>query len=118
MLHMGHIYAKRKHYVPKFNPLDYPISLSKPLRNVPPSAWVEHSPFAMFLVDLLRPKLFVELGTHSGNSYCAFCQAIKSLNIDARAYAVDTWQGDPQAGYYDSEVLMDLRAHHDPLYGD
>jgi glycosyltransferase involved in cell wall biosynthesis len=104
--------------VPNFNPLDYPISLFKPLRNVPPSAWVEHSPFAMFLIDLLRPKLFVELGTHSGNSYCAFCQAIKSLNIDAKAYAVDTWQGDPQAGFYGSEILADLRAHHDPLYGD
>ena len=104
--------------MPNFNPLDYPVCLSRPLRNVPPPPWVEHIPFAMFLIDLLRPKLFVELGTHSGNSYCAFCQAIKSLNIDAKAYAVDSWEGDPQSGFYGAEILADLRAHHDPLYGD
>src|SRR5215216_5248098 len=101
-----------------FNPLDYPISFSKPLRNVPPPPWVEHIPFAMFLIDLVRPRSFIELGTHTGNSYCAFCQAIKGLNIDTKAYAVDTWQGDPQAGFYGTEILADLRAHHDPLYGD
>src|ERR1043165_6610520 len=100
------------------NPLDYPISFSKPLRHVPPPPWVEHIPFAMFLIDLIRPSLFVELGTHTGNSYCAFCQAIKGLNIDAKAYAVDTWKGDEQTGFYRSDVLADLHAHHDPLYGN
>jgi predicted SAM-dependent methyltransferase len=102
----------------KLNPLDYPICISKPTRIEAPLAWVEHIPFAMFLVDLIRPRMFVELGTHIGNSYCAFCQAIKELNLNARCFAIDTWQGDVHAGFYGPEILADLRAHHDPLYGD
>ena len=101
----------------RFNPLDYPICLSKPLRVVPPLAWIQHTPFAMFLIDIARPRMVVELGTHIGNSYCSICQAVKELDIDTKCYAVDTWQGDSHAGFYDSEILADLRAHHDPLYG-
>jgi GT2 family glycosyltransferase len=71
----------------------------------------------MFLVDVLKPKVIVELGTYYGDSYCAFCQAVKELSLDARCYAIDTWQGDPQTGFFGTEVLTDLRVHHDPLYG-
>ena len=99
------------------NPLDHPICFSPPERVTPLSAWHEHIPFAMFLVDLLRPETIVELGTESGDSYCAFCQAVKGLNLATRCYAIDTWQGDSHAGYYNANVLDDLRAHHDPLYG-
>ncbi len=97
------------------NPLHHPLCLTHPLRTVT-SAWTEHVPFAMFLVSVLRPRMFVELGTHSGVSYCAFCQAIKELRLDCRAYAVDTWNGDEHSGFYGTEVLEDLRNHHDPLY--
>lgn len=100
------------------NPLDHPICLDSPRRLTPLSAWHEHIPFAMLLVDLLRPKIIVELGTQSGDSYCAFCQAVKDLNLDTRCYAVDSWQGDSHTGFYDAAVLDDLRAHHDPLYGN
>lgn len=99
------------------NPLDHPICLAYPKRVTPLSAWHEHIPFAMFIVDLLRPGVIVELGTQAGDSYCAFCQAVKALNLDTRCYAVDTWRGDQHAGLYDASVLEDLRAHHDPLYG-
>lgn len=68
------------------------------------SAWIEHAPFAFWLTDALRPARFVELGTHYGYSYFAFCQAIKRLDIGTTAYAVDTWEGDEHAGFYDNSV--------------
>lgn len=99
------------------NPLDHPICLSVPRRLTTTSAWHEHIPLAFYLVEILRPRLLVELGTFSGDSYCAFCQAIQELGLNSRCYAVDTWEGDPQSGFYGPEVLRDLRNHHDPLYG-
>lgn len=97
-----------------FNPLEYQICYTKPLRLEEPWAWVQHIPFAFFVIDILRPELFVELGTHSGNSYCAFCQAVKELEIDTKCFAIDTWEGDSQAGFYGPKILMDLREYHDP----
>jgi hypothetical protein len=99
------------------NPLDHPVVYSRPrwLHNL--SGWTEHVPFGMLIVDLTRPGTLVELGTHVGVSYCAFCQAVNELGLDTRCYAVDTWEGDPHAGFYGPEILADLRGHHDPLYG-
>lgn len=69
------------------------------------SAWIEHSPFAFFLIEKLQPKVFVELGTHYGVSYFAFCQAINQLKYNTKAYAVDTFTGDEHAGFYGEEVF-------------
>lgn len=99
------------------NPLHHPVCLLRPDRLTPFSAWHEHIPFAMFLIDVLQPTLIVELGTQHGDSYCAFCQAVQHLDLDTRCYAVDTWQGDEQTGFYGTEVLETLCRHHDPKYG-
>ncbi|MFC1980537.1 class I SAM-dependent methyltransferase, partial [Chloroflexota bacterium] len=99
------------------NPLGHPICLTVPRRLTSYSAWQEHIPFAMWLVDVLRPKIIVELGTQYGDSYCAFCQGVQELKLETSCYAIDAWQGDPHTGYYGPEVLTNLRAHHDPLYG-
>jgi len=94
----------------------YPIVSTQP-EYFQVSRWTGHTPFGMLLIDLMRPRCFVELGTHFGVSYMAFCQAVKMLNTGTRCYAVDTWTGDPQAGAYSDEVLSTLRARHDPAYG-
>ncbi|HSE85005.1 MAG TPA: glycosyltransferase, partial [Candidatus Binatia bacterium] len=100
-----------------FNPLKHPIAFSIPRRLTPLSFWHEHIPFAMFLVDLLRPDVIVELGTQYGDSYCAFCHSVHQLNLSTRCYAIDNWEGDPHVGSYGPEILAGLREIHDPLYG-
>jgi GT2 family glycosyltransferase len=99
-----------------FNPLDYPACLSSP-RQVEALSWHEHIPFAMALVQMLAPRIIVELGVHSGDSYLTFCQAVVESGKTSAVYGVDTWAGDPHAGLYGAEVLQKLRAYHDPLYG-
>ncbi len=98
------------------NPIDHPVCLAFPERHVV-SSWAEHVPFAMWLTSVLRPEVMVELGTYRGTSYCGFCQAISSLKLSTRAFAVDSWQGDPHSGYYGPEVLQELRNYHDHRYG-
>lgn len=98
------------------NPLNYPNILSAPNR-VTSSTWHEHIPFAMFLVAILRPTTFVELGTYKGDSYCAFCQAVSELELMTKCYAVDVWSGDEHGGYYGEEILAELRGYHDHMYG-
>ena len=72
------------------------------------TAWVGHIPFAAWLITELKPKIFVELGTHTGTSFMAFCQTVKTNGLDTSCYAVDTWQGDEHAGFYDESVFEDV----------
>ena len=79
-------------------------------------SWQGHIPFAFSLIRLLKPACLVELGTHKGDSYLAFCEAAERHSLATRCFAVDTWVGDEQAGYYGDEVLEQLRSKHDPQY--
>lgn len=81
------------------------------------SAWIQHIPFAFLVIEALRPDTFVELGSHFGDSYCAFCQAAKTLELPMRAFAIDTWEGDQHAGFYGQEVYDQLKLVHDEPYG-
>lgn len=95
----------------------HPVVLLRPHLSQPYS-WTGHIPFAYLAIDLLRPGLLVELGTHSGNSYLAFCQAIDHLGLEkSQCVAVDSWQGDAHAQGYGEGVLDALRGYHDPRYG-
>jgi hypothetical protein len=73
-----------------------------------PSAWREHAPFAFWLTAATRPRTVVELGTHNGYSFFVFAEAAKRLGLDTRLFAIDTWQGDDQAGHYGEEVYQSV----------
>ncbi|WP_314927857.1 class I SAM-dependent methyltransferase [Aeromonas piscicola] len=80
------------------------------------SAWLEHIPFAFWLVETLRPRNIVELGTHYGSSYFSFCQAITKLDLETLCFAVDTWGGDEHAGQYGEEVYKQVSEYNQQHY--
>ena len=90
--------------------------MTSPERLTAIESWHRHIPFAFALLDMAKPNVYVELGTHRGDSYSAFCQGVVQQQLPTRCYAVDTWQGDEHAGEYSSEVYDDLVAWHDPRY--
>lgn len=79
-------------------------------RHFAASAWLQHAPFAFWLVSAMKPRTIVELGTHAGFSYFAFCQAVAAQNLPARCFAVDTWAGDVHAGFYGEGVRASVAA--------
>lgn len=81
------------------------------------SAWSGHVPFAFWIVEMLRPRQLVELGTWWGMSYLAFCQAVDMFDTGTKAFAVDTWEGDDHTGPLAAKALASLKAEHDPRYG-
>jgi O-antigen biosynthesis protein len=82
-----------------------------------PSGWWGHVPFAFWVVEASRPSLLVELGTHHGVSYAAFCDAVQHRQLPTRCFAVDSWRGDAHAGLFDESVYRDLKTFNDAHFG-
>lgn len=72
------------------------------------SNWHGHIAFAMDLMYCLKPKLFVELGVHYGDSYFTFCQAVQQFNLNCICFGIDNWLGDEHSGYYGEDVYNDV----------
>ncbi len=80
------------------------------------TGWEGHIPFAFYLVDTLRPKRIVELGTFSGLSYFSFCQAVSWLGLDANTTAIDTWGGVQGGSTYDGDAVLAAVADRNRRY--
>jgi len=92
--------------------------LALPQRLRPPFSWVGHIPFAFHIVKILRPRILVELGVHTGNSFSAFCQAVSATKSPTLCYGVDTWRGDEHAGFYENAVYEELARDISLSYSD
>ncbi len=77
-----------------------------PHQSPTPSAWESHVPFLFCLLHYTKPRRFVELGSHYGNSYFAACQASHEMDWAIECVAIDTWQGDEHAGRYGEDVFQ------------
>lgn len=71
--------------------------------------WSGHRRFAYDLVRFFKPNIIVELGTHYGTSFFSMCQAVKDAQIPTDCYAIDSWMGDPHAGYYGENVYLAVK---------
>ena len=92
-----------------------PASYWQPARIVS-SAWLEHAPFAFWLMDELRPRSVVELGTRWGFSFFVFAEAVRRLGIETEISALDSWEGDDQAGFYGEDVYESVRSTAEQEY--
>ena len=93
------------------------VSFQRP-KLVMSSAWIEHAPFAFWLIEHTRPRGVCELGTYHGFSYLCFCQQVQASALDTKCFAVDTWRGDEQNGFYSDDIFDNLRSYHDSNYSD
>jgi len=91
--------------------------LGVPQRLGLPSGWWGHVPFACWLVEACQPAMLVELGTHHGVSYAAFCESVLRQGLLTRCYAIDHWRGDQHSGCYDDSVYEDLKRFNELRYG-
>jgi hypothetical protein len=80
--------------------------------------WSGHLAFANDLIAEVRPNVLVELGTHYGESYFGFCQAVNENDISCSCYAVDTWIGESHSGVYDESVYQEVSAYNSAHYGN
>jgi len=75
-----------------------------------------HLSFLTFLVEFLRPGVFVELGTKDGSSYLACCQAIKERCLHTQCYGIWTGKDGQECEASGEETFADLKEYHDVLY--
>lgn len=99
-----------------FNPLDYPTCLMAPWRLSEGSSWQGHIPFAFVCMEMLKPRVVVQLAVEPEDAYLAFCQATEMLELPTECYALGAAMGNNVAAKGAKELAA-LHAYHDPLYG-
>lgn len=73
--------------------------------------WIGHIPFAFELIGRQRPAAIVELGTYSGSSFAAFCQAVEACASPTRCYGIDLWEGDIHMGRFEEELYQEISGY-------
>lgn len=87
------------------------IAATTPVDTIPFSAWYTLAPVLFCLFELFQPRRYVELGSHCGYSFFAACQGAELAGSKTECIAIDSWQGDPHASHYGSEVYEAVRRY-------
>jgi hypothetical protein len=95
---------------------DLQAAFMKPRRISTITDWLGHTPFAFVVVQWHAPSVLVELGTRTGVSYSAFCQAVQHFGLPTHCYAVDTWKGDDHSGFYEEDLFREFNEYHEANY--
>ena len=80
--------------------------------------WIGHIPFAFELIGRQRPASIVELGTYSGSSFAAFCQAVDACGSTTKCYGIDLWEGDIHMGKFDEALFQEISGYVSSIYPD
>ena len=94
--------------------LDLYLELEVPFRLTEQVEWHEFIPLGFLLIQSLRPKRIVEVGTSTGDSYLSFCQAVQACNLSAECKCILRSKGSHRE--MDSSQPQEFRAYHDALY--
>src|SRR4051812_13977202 len=62
-----------------------------PLRVIPRVS-TAHLSFAYDLVEAVRPRLVVDVGTGAGASLSIICQSMRDHDVDGSTYGIDGWE--------------------------
>lgn len=99
------------------NPMDHPVCLVTPSHLPPGGTSIEHLPFVMWLVDTMRPRTIVEIGTRSAAAFFASCEVVASRGLQTHCHGL-VLQDDAAAPHaVELTEVAALHAYHDPLYG-
>ncbi|MFG1465768.1 glycosyltransferase [Xanthobacter sp. DSM 24535] len=63
----------------------------EPTRVAAPADFVEHFPFCSWLIDILRPRLIVAVGSRTSNPHLSFLDIVAQLGAPVRCVAVSGW---------------------------
>ena len=93
-----------------------PKSLSLIPKYEAPSSWWEHVPVAHMLIELIKPSVVVELGSHYGVSFFSLCESAERFSPNTCIYAIDSWEGDEHAGYYGESIYRQVSEYRDKYH--
>lgn len=71
---------------------------------------------AHMLIELIKPSVVVELGSHYGVSFFSFCESAERFSPNTCVYAIDSWEGDEHAGYYGDSIYRQVSEYREKYH--
>lgn len=82
------------------------------------SSWLGHTHFAHFIMNAVKPSIFVEVGTQRGHSYFSFCQIVKECELPTKCFAIDPLKKDDEGGFCREDFYGDAARLNEQAYSD